>query len=94
MFFYRPIKITETNGWAKGDGIGPLEFFRLRTGKKETENLHNSRERNGSYLELQREDHLKCSWKGKVVTRRAAQKHLGQHRLMTFTKGNRVESER
>ena len=33
------------NGWAKGDGAGPLDLCRLGTGKKGDEKRHDSEEK-------------------------------------------------
>jgi hypothetical protein len=36
------------NVWAKGDGVESLNLHGLGTGKKETENRHDSEEKDGS----------------------------------------------
>ena len=62
--------------------------------KEEMQNHYDSREKEGSELELQREDHPKYSWEGKGAPRRAAQKHLGQHRPMGLTERNRASKSK
>ena len=34
LVFDQPIKMPVANGWAKEDAVGPLDLFRLGTGKK------------------------------------------------------------
>jgi hypothetical protein len=59
---------------------------RIQGGRERS--LHDSDERVGSDLELQREDHLKCSYKGKMAFRRASQMSFGQQKTMGFTESN------
>jgi hypothetical protein len=47
------------NGWAEGDGVGPLDLHRLGTGKRETEK-HRDSDGDGSDFELKEENHPKC----------------------------------
>jgi hypothetical protein len=93
LVFDQSIKIPEANGWAKGDRAGPLELPGL--GQRREENIQNcydwgERERNKPYLDLQREDQWKFSWKGNLAPGRAAPKSLGKHRSMGLTEANRA----
>jgi hypothetical protein len=68
LIFDLSIKMPEVNGWSNGDGAEPLELHRLgHRREEEMQNCYDPGERDGSDLELQREDHPKCSWEGKVA---------------------------
>lgn len=46
MVFDQSIKMLMANGWAKGDGVGPLDLCGLGTAKKETEDCHDLGKKN------------------------------------------------
>jgi hypothetical protein len=67
------------NGWAKGIEVGPIELQGLRQEEEGTDH-HNPGETDGTYLELQRGDHLKGKQLPKGCPEASWAKTSGLHR--------------
>lgn len=64
LVFDPSIRMPEANAWAKGDGAGSLDLHWWGHQREERQEDHQVLEGDGSDLDLQKENHIKCRWEG------------------------------